>query len=214
MLEIIVLSAADARAAAAGGADRVELVSAMEVGGLSPAPAVVAAVRAATGIPARVMLRRDPGFAAPGPAELRRMVRDLRAAGAEAFVLGFLDGDGHVDRAALDVVLGELDGAPWTFHRAIDHAADRSAAWKALDGLPGLDAVLTAGSPDGIADGLPVLLVEAGDPRLLAGGGLRADHLRPLRAAGVTAFHTSTAVRVDGVVDSALVRHVRTLLTE
>ncbi|WP_238010073.1 copper homeostasis protein CutC [Dactylosporangium sp. AC04546] len=214
MLEIIVLSAADARAAASGGADRVELVSAMEVGGLSPSPATVAAVRAEIGIPARVMLRRDPGFAAPGPAELRRMVRDLRAAGAEAFVLGFLDDRGDVDRRALDVVLDELDGAPWTFHRAIDHAADRAAAWRALDGLPGLDAVLTAGSPDGITDGLATLIEEAGDPRLLAGGGLRAEHIGPLRAAGVTAFHTSTAVRVEGAIDAAVVRHVRTLLTE
>ncbi|MFG2039699.1 copper homeostasis protein CutC [Dactylosporangium sp. NPDC048998] len=216
LLEIIALDALDARNAAEGGADRVELVSDMAVGGLSPDPRTVAAVRAATSLPVRVMLRTTPGFGADAPA-LRRAARDLRSAGAAEFVLGFLDAAGGVDRAALDAVLPALDGAPWTFHRAIDHAADRAAAWRALDGRPGLDTVLTAGSPDGIGAGLDVLTAEARGGRILAGGGLREDHLERLAAAGVTAFHSGSAVRPGGdwsaPVDPARVRHLRTMLT-
>ncbi|GAA2638120.1 copper homeostasis protein CutC [Dactylosporangium fulvum] len=217
MLEVIALSADDARHAAAGGADRIELVSDMAVGGLSPAPETVTAVRAAVDLPVRVMLRPEAGFTAPDPAALRRLARDLRSAGAEEFVFGFLTAAGAVDLAALDAVLPALDGAPWTFHRAIDHAADRSAAWSAITGLPGLDAVLTAGAPTGVADGLPVLLREAGDPRLLVGGGLRPPHLPPLLAAGARAFHSGAAVRPGGSfekpIDPDLVRNVRSLLT-
>ncbi len=83
-----------------------------------------------------------------------------------------------------------------TFHRAIDHAADRDALRKQLDGLTGLDTFLTAGSAAGVDEGLPTLLAEARrrgepgyEPRILVGGGLRLDHLPALRTAGVDAFH-------------------------
>ncbi|WP_433607790.1 copper homeostasis protein CutC [Dactylosporangium sp. CA-139114] len=200
LLEIIALDAADARAAQEGGADRVELVSDMAADGLSPAPATVEAVRAAVSIPVRVMLRTTPGFAADVPS-LRTTLRRLRAAGATEFVLGFLDARGAVDRAALDAL---LDGFAWTFHRAIDHAADRAAAWRALEGLPGLTSVLTAGGPDGMDAGLPGLLADAPIRRslLLAGGGLRAAHIPALRHAGVRAFHSGTAVRPGGRWDA------------
>jgi copper homeostasis protein len=210
LLEVIALNARDARAAQDGGADRVELVSDMAAGGLSPSPATVAAVRAAVTIPVRVMLRTGPGFAADLP-RLRRAAQDLRAAGAEEFVLGFLDPSGAVDPAPLDAL---LDGSPWTFHRAIDHAASRPAAWAALSGRPGLDSVLTAGSPAGVAEGLPVLAAEARSHAglMLAGGGLREPHVPALAAAGVRAVHSGSACRPGGewaaAVDPSLVRRL------
>ncbi|GAA3305382.1 copper homeostasis protein CutC [Dactylosporangium vinaceum] len=213
LVEIIALDAADARAAQDGGADRVELVSDMAAGGLSPAPAVVESVLAAVSIPVRVMVRTTPDFTARVPAVLRRL-RELRAAGATEFVLGFLTPAGAVDPAVVDA----LDGAPWTFHRAIDHAADRAAAWPRLAGLPGLTSVLTAGAPTGMADGLPVLLAEAPAHAglMLAGGGLRESHLAPLTAAGVRAFHSGSAVRPGGrwtaPVSVDLVRRLRQAL--
>ncbi|WP_432992706.1 copper homeostasis protein CutC [Dactylosporangium sp. CA-233914] len=210
LLEIIVLDAADARNAEAGGADRVELVRDMTAGGLSPSPATVESVLAAVSIPVRVMLRLTPDFA-PDVPSLLRTLDELRGAGAAQFVLGFLDAGRGVDPAVLDA----LGGAPWTFHRAVDHAADRATAWKALAGLPGLTSVLTAGSPHGIGAGLSTLLDEAAaHPGLiLAGGGLREPHLGPLAAAGVRAFHSGSAVRPGGAwtspVDPALVRRLR-----
>jgi copper homeostasis protein len=222
LLEVIALDAADARHARDGGADRVELVSDMAADGLSPAPATVAAVRAAVDLPVRVMLRGRAGFAAGDLDALRRTAKELRSAGADQFVLGFLDRSGAVDLPAVREVVDILDGAPWTFHRAIDHAADRAAAWAALAGLPGLDAVLTSGAPTGVAEGLPTILAEASDPpgrpRLLVGGGLRDEHLGPLRAAGVTAFHSGAAVRRDrnwaDPVDPLLVARLRARLTQ
>ena len=213
LLEVIALDVADARQAQEGGADRIELVSDMTRAGLSPSPATVAAVRAAVGLPIRTMVRAHDGFAAGDVAALRRTARDLRDAGADEFVLGFLDPAGAVDVAAVTAVLDVLDGSPWTFHRAIDHAADRAAAWAALRGLQGLDCVLTSGCPGGVGDGVGVLLadVTAGHGvRLLVGGGLREEHVGPLRAGGVNAFHTGGAARPGGdwsaPVDAGLVR--------
>ncbi|MEV6599599.1 copper homeostasis protein CutC [Actinoplanes sp. NPDC051346] len=217
VLEVIALTAADAVAAREGGADRVELVTDIARQGLTPAVDTFAEVRDAGGLPVRTMLRAQDGYASGDTAGLVRAAAALRDAGADEFVLGFLDAGGAVDRAAVEAVLAVIDGCRWTFHRAFDHAADRAAAWRALEGLPGLDFVLTAGGPGGVSAGLDTLRAEAGrTPRVLAGGGLRAHHLAPLLAAGVDAFHTGSAVRPggswDAPVDAGLVRGWRELL--
>ena len=165
LLEVIALDAADARAAEDGGADRLEVVTGMDQDGLTPTPEAVAAIRSATALPLRVMLRGGAGFRTD-PAEttrLRAQAHDLEAAGADAFVLGFLDADGDLDLAAMSAVSTATD-LPWTCHRAIDHARDRDLAWRALRDLPGLDTILTAGSADGVADGLPILERHAAEP--------------------------------------------------
>ncbi|MFF4908368.1 copper homeostasis protein CutC [Streptomyces sp. NPDC001260] len=205
VLEVIALDAEDAVAAQAGGADRLELVTDMAADGLTPQAATFTAIRAAVDISLRVMLRLADGFAAGDVERLAGVARDLRAAGADEFVLGFLDGEGCVDLAAVERVVAELDGCRWTFHRAIDHTVDRDGLRKRLDGLPGLDTILTAGSATGVDDGLPTLLAEAargGEPgyeqQLLVGGGLRLDHVPHLRTAGIDAFHIGGAARPGG----------------
>ncbi|MFE2583675.1 copper homeostasis protein CutC [Streptomyces sp. NPDC059378] len=205
VLEVIALDAVDAIAAQAGGADRLELVTDMAADGLTPPVRTFAGIRAAVDIALRVMLRLADGFAAGDLDRLVQAARELRAAGATEFVLGFLDGHGGVDLDAVERIVGELDGAAWTFHRAIDRAADRDALRKQLDGLPGLDTYLTAGSPHGVDDGLPTLLAEAArsgepgyEPRLLVGGGLRLDHVPTLLAARIDGFHIGGAARPDG----------------
>jgi copper homeostasis protein len=214
ILEVIALNAVDARAAQAGGADRIELVAGMSQDGLSPDLETFTQVRAATEIAVRVMLRDRDGFGRPAGTDLDERAAAFRRAGAEEFVLGFLNADGAVDVPPLDA----LDGCAWTFHRAVDHAADRAAALRVIRGLPGVDYVLTAGSAAGVAAGLDVLRAEAGrsaGPRILAGGGLRPEHVAPLRAAGVDAFHVGSGVRRggwDSPVDAELVRSWRGLL--
>ncbi|MGW2542870.1 copper homeostasis protein CutC, partial [Kitasatospora sp. NPDC001574] len=88
--------------------------------------------------------------------------------------------------------------------------------------LPGLDTFLTSGAAGGVDAGRDVLLAElarAGEPgytqRILIGGGLRAEHLAGLLAAGFDAFHVGGAVRVDGwqsPVDAAKVAEWRALI--
>jgi copper homeostasis protein len=208
VLEVIALDAEDAVAAQAGGADRLELITDIAADGLTPPVATFVGIRAAVDIDLRVMLRLSDGFAAGGPAGVERLVRtakELRDAGADQFVLGFLDADGRPDLPAVERIVAELDGCRWTFHRAIDRAADRGALRKQLADLPGLDAYLTAGSAAGVDDGLPTLLTEAGrdrepgyEPTVMVGGGLRLDHLPTLRSAGITAFHIGGAARPAG----------------
>ncbi|MEU7583648.1 copper homeostasis protein CutC [Streptomyces sp. NPDC041068] len=224
VLEVIALDAEDAVAAQAGGADRLELVTDMAADGLTPSRETFAAIRSSVDISLRVMLRLADGFAAGDVDELVRRARELRAEGADEFVLGFLDEAGGPDVAAVETVVDALDGCRWTFHRAIDRAADRDALRKQLADLPGLDTYLTAGSAAGVDDGLPTLLAEAArrgeqgyEPRLLIGGGLRLDHLPRLKAAGVDAFHIGGAARPDGwsaPVSAAAVAQWRTAVDD
>ncbi|QLQ14901.1 MAG: copper homeostasis protein CutC [Micropruina sp.] len=222
LLEVIALHPADAQRAEAGGADRVEVCGSLDDGGMSPSPALVAQVRAATSIQVRVMVRLRPGFGTDGgeAVRLRGLMASYAEAGADGMVLGFLNGLGEVDRQ----VTGELvaDGTwPWTFHRAIDSALDGDRAWAALRDLPRLDQVLTAGSPRGLEHGLDDVLARAkADPwvaaRTMAGGGLHPDHVPWLARAGVRSFHIGSPARPGGsykaYVDDGLVRSWRSLI--
>ena len=62
LLEVIVQTVDDARAATDGGADRLEVVRSMRDGGLTPALSVVEAIKTATTLPLRVMVRENAGF--------------------------------------------------------------------------------------------------------------------------------------------------------
>ncbi|MCP3800064.1 copper homeostasis protein CutC [Allokutzneria sp. A3M-2-11 16] len=211
MLEVIALDPTDAEAAQAGGADRLELVSEMAAGGLTPSVEVTRAVLAATSLPVRVMLRDQGGYRPADLAALRKSAAELRAAGATEFVLGFLRQDRNIDLDACRDLLVELDGCRWTFHRALDNSADPLLSWAEVENL-GADTVLASGSPEGVDRGMPLLreLALRQEPlRLLVGGGLKREHVVPLGAAGVRAFHVGSAVRPDGwagAVDVNLVR--------
>ncbi|MFD0444943.1 MULTISPECIES: copper homeostasis protein CutC [Streptomyces violaceusniger group] len=229
LLEVIALTPTDAIAAQAGGADRLELVTDMAADGLTPSRETFAAVRSAVDLPVRVMLRASDGFATGNAFDaLCEAAAALHSEGADEFVLGFLADDGGVDLAAVTALTevvgagGGVDESRWTFHRAIDRAADRDGLRKRLADIPGLDTYLTAGSARGVDDGLPTLLAEAeraGTPgyeaHIMVGGGLRLDHLPALRAAGINAFHIGGAARPDGwsgPVDATAVGQWRTVL--
>ncbi|MFI7444058.1 copper homeostasis protein CutC [Nonomuraea indica] len=219
LLEVIALNVRDAVAAEQGGADRLEVVADMAADGLTPTPETVAAIAAECPLPQMVMLRHDASFTADA-ATLDRLAADAKAlaqAGAAGFVFGFLDGAGAVDLAATEALIHAVSPLPWTFHRAVDHAADVHAAWRAVRLLPNLATVLTAGAPTGVGDGLPVIKTraEAGDASIvLAGGGLRPEHVPALLDYGVRAFHVGSAVRTNwsDPVDWGLVRRWRTLV--
>lgn len=222
LLEVIALHAADAERAEAGGADRIELLGTMDDDGLSPEPRNVDKTRRATSIQIRPMVRLRAGFGTDGGevTRLKGLIAAYQDAGADGVVLGFLNG---VNRVDLEVV-GELvgDGSfPWTFHRAIDHCLDTDQAWRDVRTLPGLTQVLTAGSVRGVEQGLEGLLRRAkSDPEaaklVMAGGGLRPEHVPWLVRAGVRAFHIGSPARPGGsfkaYVDSELVDSWRDLI--
>ncbi|NED90400.1 copper homeostasis protein CutC, partial [Streptomyces sp. SID11233] len=158
-LEIAVTSAAGARAARENGADRVELCTALELGGLTPSAALVEAV-AAEGLPVQVLVRCRPGDFVHDAEEIALMAAEVRsviASGAAGVVIGALTADGALDTDAVARLAGaaRASGRPVevTLHRAIDQSADPVATAALLPPL-GLTRVLTSGGAPAAADGL------------------------------------------------------------
>ncbi|GAA4916295.1 copper homeostasis protein [Stackebrandtia albiflava] len=213
LLEVIALDAVDAEAAQRGGADRLELVTDMAADGLSPSPSTVSAIKAACDLPVRAMVRVSPDFLAADVPRLRDRAAALADAGADGLVIGFLTRDGGLDVDAMTQVAA-AGGVPWTCHRAVDHAADHRAAVARAAALPGVDQILTAGSPAGLAEGAARVAECAAAAPVMAGGGLTEHHVPGLLAAGVTAFHIGSAARDDwdSPVDPARVAGWRALL--
>ena len=224
LLEVVVRHPADAERAEAGGADRLTLLAGSEEDPRSPEPALVGQVRRVTSRPLRVMLRLREGFGTDGGelVRLQGLVTAYRQVGADGLVLGFLNALTEVDVAVVSALVGDGDFG-WTFSRAVDSCISVDRAWRELRRLPGLDAVLTAGSPRGVTEGLDDLVARADqDPFarsvIMAGGGLLPEHVPWLTRAGVRAFQVGAAVRPLGstkaYVDPDLVRTWRRLVDE
>ncbi|GIG20240.1 copper homeostasis protein CutC [Cellulomonas chitinilytica] len=202
-LEIAIQDPEGIAAAAAGGADRVELAAALALGGLTPAPGLTAAAVAA-GVPVHVLVRpRDGGFdySAIEQTVLLDDVRRALDAGAHGVVVGALR-DGGVDTALIAAVRGLAKGAEVTFHRAFDTLADRDAALEQLVDL-GVDRILTSGGASRAIDARDELArlaaVSRGRIQVMAGAGIDADNVDALLATGVAAIHASAKRSVEEV---------------
>jgi copper homeostasis protein len=226
LLEVVVVHPRDVTGADEGGADRLYLVSDPDSAGLSPEPGVVSRVCRGTEVPVRVVLRLNDSMTTTG-GEMSRLVglgEDYMSVGAEGLVFGFLDTNLDIDVEVCGYLADKLAGVPWTFSRAIDSALDTDRAWRQVRQLPGLDAVLSSGSARGVGAGHDELTDRAAlDPEvarlLLAGGGLRAEHVPWLVRSGVRQFHVGSSVRAGGSwtkgdVDPGHVRSWRMLVDD
>lgn len=201
ILEVCVDSLASAKAAMAGGADRLELCSALAVGGLSPYGELLEQIKATCPLPVRCLMRPRPGDFLYTEDETELMcaqIRHLRAAGADGFVLGALTPEGALDSRAMEQLLDACGEKPVTLHRCIDVAADPARVYRTAAAL-GLDTVLTSGAAASCREGkatlasLLALREELNGPEVLIGAGVNAAVIRELRAAlpGARAFHMS-----------------------
>ncbi len=201
ILEVCVDSLTSARAAIAAGAHRLELCSALTVGGLSPYPELLEQIRQESAIPVRCLMRPRPGDFLYEPQELALMQRQmarLRDAGASGFVLGCLTPEGDLDEKALEPLIRAAGALPRTLHRAIDVSRDLSACYCQAREL-GFDTVLTSGGTPSCLQGqialeqLLWLREELSGPEVLIGAGVNAQVIRTLRKTLplARAFHMS-----------------------
>ncbi len=201
ILEICADSLASARAAIAGGADRIELCSALTVGGLTPYEMLLRQIREESDIPVRCLMRPRGGDFLYTPEELemlRRQIGQLKAAGADGFVIGCLTPEGNLDTEAMKPLIDACGGENITLHRCID--VSRNPVQTYLDaGALGIDTVLTSGAASaclagtGVIGRLLALRDVQGGPEVLLGAGIKAAAITRLRGIfpGARAFHMS-----------------------
>ncbi len=197
LLEVCVDGADGLMAALAGGADRIELCSALALSGLTPVPGLMR-LAARQSRPAYAMIRPRPGDFCFSPAEIDVMRGDIdaaRGAGLPGVVLGASRADGSLDADVLARLVEHASGLGLTLHRAFDVAPDLDAALETAIAL-GFERVLTSGgeptAPAG-ADRLRALVDRAaGRIGVMAGSGVTPTNVRALvEGAGVREVHGS-----------------------
>ena len=207
ILEVCVDSYASAMAAIAGGADRLELCSALAVGGLTPSPALLQQIREVSNIPVRCLMRTRGGDFLYTPEEIRQMameIRMLKAAGADGFVIGCLDADGNLDKKAMKPLLEAAEGAGLTLHRCIDVSRDLCETYHTAAAL-GIDTILTSGGAGNCLNGMETirqliaLREERKGPEVLIGAGVKASVIAEFleKVPGARAFHMSGKTEVE-----------------
>lgn len=207
ILEVCVDSYTSAMAAIAGGADRLELCSALAVGGLTPSPALLQQIREVSSIPVRCLMRTRGGDFLYTQEEIRQMAMEmkmLRSAGADGFVIGCLTADGDLDREAMKPLLEVADGAGLTLHRCIDVSRDLCKTYRDAAAL-GIDTILTSGGAGNCLGGMETirqlirLWEETDGPEVLIGSGVKASVIEEFlqKVPGARAFHMSGKTEIE-----------------
>lgn len=207
LLEICVDSLASARAAIRGGADRLELCSALSIGGLTPYAALLEQIRQESDIPIRCLMRPRAGDFLYTPEEIRMLADQicyLRKLGADGFVIGSLTADGDLDKEAMKPLIHAANGAGLTLHRCIDVSRDLCQTY--LDAAElGIDTVLTSGGASNCTAGKPMISKllqmqkETQGPEVLVGAGVNAKVITAFRSLfpDVRAFHMSGKTEIE-----------------
>jgi len=184
LLEVCCAGIADAQAAIAGGAHRIELCSALSADGVTPSIGLAAAVKAISPIPVNVLVREREGNFVYTPQEVEVMVADiatLKRLGVNGVVIGALTPGGEIDILAMQRMMQVAKGMEVTFHRAFDSVINPMDALEILVAL-GVHRVLTSGGAQDILQGkerLRELVNKAGERIIvLAGGGLTTENAR------------------------------------
>lgn len=209
-LEICVDSYASAMAAIAGGAHRLELCSALAVGGLTPSSALLRQIRQVSNIPVRCLMRPRGGDFLYTPEEIEQMAMEiplLRQAGADGFVLGCLTADGELDVNAMAPLLKAAEGAGLTLHRCIDVSRDPCKTYLDAASLS-FDTVLTSGGAGNCLAGMNTIreLLKLRDqmtgPEVLIGAGVNAKVIETFRQAlpNAAAFHMSGKAEIESAM--------------
>jgi copper homeostasis protein len=208
-LEICVDSLQSAITAELGGADRIELCSGLEIGGLTPDPALFQLAKKRLNIPIFVLIRpRMGGFVYDDTDReiILANIRFFKNYGADGLVLGALTDKGKVDLPLMQDFMELASPLPVTFHRAFDQIQDPISELPKLLGL-GVHRILTSGQQVSAVLGVDLLqaikdLVK-GNAVILAGGGVSSQNVDQLLRIGLTEVHASARVSVpEGGVEN------------
>ncbi len=205
-LEVCTASLRSVQAAVAGEAKRIELCSALSVGGLTPSLGLLREARALyPELRIHVLIRPREGDFVYSEEELRVMERDIEAVlpYADAIVSGAMTPAGTVDVVATRRLLERSQGVSFTFHRAFDQSQSPLEDMEKICAL-GCTRILTSGTRETAELGIPIIrqLIEraASAITILPGGGVTASNIRRiLTETGAQEIHGSASQRLpDG----------------
>lgn len=197
LIEICCCSVDDAVEAFNGGADRIELNSALEAGGLTPTLGCLIEVKKRINIPVIVMIRPRTGGFCYTKSEFEQMKLDAKIMlenGADGVAVGILNSDKTIDinRTKYFSDLCQLHNKEIVFHRAIDITPDLIVSMQKLISI-GITRILTSGGKQRCLEGISVInsmLEFSNDIQILACGSIRPTNLKEIMSkTQCTQFH-------------------------
>lgn len=200
ILEVCCGSYYDALQAEKGGAKRIELNSALHMGGLTPSLATLIKVKEDTDLKVICMVRnRGAGFCYIAE-DKEIMFMDAKLMldhGADGLAFGFLNDDKTIDMQSTKemVELIHSYGKEAVFHRAIDVTSDYAQAFADIIEC-GVDRVLTSGANAKAIEGVNKIKkmqeTYGTDIEILAGCGINEDNVDyVLVNTGINQIHSS-----------------------
>lgn len=204
ILECCVDSVESAIAAERGGANRLELCSALVIGGLSPSKALFEKVRKAVNIRIHVLLRPRFGDFCYTQHEheiIKEEIKMFRELGADGVVIGTLKPDGSLNMEQMKELMEEAGNMSVTLHRAFDMCQDPIQTLEDVKQL-GINTILTSGQKNSCIDGAALLaeLVEKAEQKvdILIGAGVDDSVIQELyEKTGATSYHMSGKITLD-----------------
>ena len=197
-IEIATTDFATTEAAVEGGADRIELCSALSEGGLTPSFGLIRKCREAFSLPLFPIIRPRGGDFLYSDAEFEIMLHDVKQSkelGCDGVVAGLLKKDGGIDTKRTAKLVAAAYPMEVTFHRAFDRCKDPFEALEQIIDM-GCQRILTSGQQPMAPAGMALIsqLVQAAGARLIImpGSGVRKDNIgRLATVTGAEEFHTS-----------------------
>ncbi|WP_214855422.1 MULTISPECIES: copper homeostasis protein CutC [unclassified Exiguobacterium] len=219
MLEIIASTVEEAVAAEQAGADRIELVSALSEGGLTPSYGLIRQVVSTVEIPVHVLVRPHSKSFVYSKSDEETIITDIdliRELGAAGIVVGSLTADGRVDEGFLGRIIKHKGELSLTFHRAIDSSRDILEAAEVLADFPEVDRILTSGGQATALEGketIARLIADYPDLIILPGSGITLENAEALlEATKASELHVGSAVLQDGAIQKEHVEALTRLL--
>ncbi|MBU5468644.1 copper homeostasis protein CutC [Virgibacillus sp. MSJ-26] len=214
-IEVITLNKEDTLQAEKLGADRVELVSAMLEGGLTPSYGTIKNVLNSVNIPVQIMIRPHSYGFVYDQKDWKTMKEDISAIkelGGNRIVFGAITEQGEVDEKLLNKVIEHAPDFDITFHRAFDHVSSQVEAYKVLNQYKkNVKRILTSGGKDKAENAtselheLVKLSKKLNGPSILVGSGVSPDNLAHLhKEIGASEYHIGSGVRIDRDMSKAL----------
>lgn len=204
-IEICVDSIESALIAQKGGADRIELCSALDSGGLTPSKGLVESVVSNLNIPVNVLIRPRSGDFHYTRHEFEVIKSDIfsaKVSGVSGIVIGMLNTDGTVDSCRMKEVMEMCHPLPVTFHRAFDMVRDHYEALEEIIKL-GCARILTSGGHKTATAGSLVIseLVKQAKDRIIImpGSGINEKNFKELyEATRCSEYHLSARGEFKG----------------
>lgn len=227
IIEVITQNIEDTQQAFEFGADRVELVSAMAEGGLTPSYGTLASVLPSTKQPVQVMVRPH-GFGFIYYESDRKTIQEdikvIQELGGNRIVFGCLTPEGTIDERLLATVIEQYPELDITFHRAFDQVISQTESYKVLlKYKANVKRILTSGGKPKCSEAimelqqLVKLSSETAGPAIMPGSGLAQDNIQFIHEqVSATQYHFGSGVRINGQFnqgfDPSKLKRIRNLL--